>query len=671
MHGSLHTPDAYNFYKSINAGDRILSIVRDGLKLPWESPLPNFWYKNNNSAVKDMDFLKPKIEEWQKGGYIEKVDLRPDHISPLSVDIRTLHDGTIKKRVCFDATFVNSRLIKEKTKLPTLKLSEALVEHSDFGLCLDLRNCYFHVKLHKSDYGKIAFAVPKEGSDSEYDFYVVLVMIYGLSPASFIINLLTKPLMDLISSFNIKSVIYIDDIRLTCKSKDLMIEHRRTVRQIFQSAGWEFSDEKESAISREFIFLGFTFNTLSMRYSVPPGKIRQIELLVSQLQANSPVEPRFLAKIVGKIICLELAVSMLPRLQLWRYFGWITKTIQKPSDWGKPVNISKSLIRNIEAALCSVTKFSGKLRLKNYNYEGRNIADLRYKPGPDDILMAGDGNSLYGAWYNVKEQHKYEIIQFSATEIEKSSSYRELLVLHSCVKHEREDFRGKNVVFYTDSRVLYFWATNGSTISCVADKLIDIFSWTLERNSILEVVWRPRTDRLIELADTSSRTSTDEYSLPSSVYSTIVSLLDVTIEHDLFASSILKKHESFFSLRPTLGSSGCDALKFPWSGKVCYCFPPKNLLFKVFLKIESSPALELVLVMLKTRSDSIFNLYKRNPDFFKPYVKKCLTFNSRIHSPFVNSKFTTEMHSWWVLHVKKGRRSYSLSVDDIVALKLP
>lgn len=88
MHGSLHSPDAYNFYKSINAGERFLSIVKNGLKLPRESPLPKFWYKNNASANADIVFLRAKVKDWLDGGYIVKVDSCPDHISPLTVDTR-------------------------------------------------------------------------------------------------------------------------------------------------------------------------------------------------------------------------------------------------------------------------------------------------------------------------------------------------------------------------------------------------------------------------------------------------------------------------------------------------------------------------------------------------------------------------------------------------------
>ena len=152
------------------------------------------------------------------------------------------------------------------------------------------------------------------------------------------------------------------------------------------------------------------------------------------------------------------------------------------------------------------------------------MAKLKYSPSLNDILMAGNGNSLFGAWYNVREQNRYEIVKFSASKVEQSSSYRELLVLHSCVKHEKEHFRGKNIVFYTDSQVLYFWFTNGLTIHNVALKLIDIFNWTLSNNMILEVVWRLRSDQLIELANTSSSLN--------GIMDSIINSLKFEMEHE-------------------------------------------------------------------------------------------------------------------------------------------
>ena len=668
-HGAVHAPDSYNFYKSVNASERVLSIVKDGLKLPFLKEMPVFWYKNNATARNDMDFVRCKVDEWCKSGFVQKVDFRPKHISPLTVASRVIQTGEVKKRLCFDATFVNSFLLKENTKLPSLRLCEALVEPGDYGMSLDLENCYFHILLHKQDYGKIAFALPKESNPDEHDYYIVLVMIYGLLPASFIINTMTKPLVDFIMQLGIRIAIYIDDIRLTNKGVDGLNEDRTVVKQIFNNAGWVFANEKESEISQNFVYLGFYFNTLTMRYSVPAHKIDQLESLIERLDHTIPVQPKFVAKIVGKLICLEIATSMLPRLHVWQYFRWIGKVIKDDSDWGVKVRISESTISGIRNSFLAVVKYSGEVRLKNYHYEYFHIQDIPYYSNSKDVLFAGDGNKLFGAWYNVKEKYKYEIIQFSTSQAAMSSSYRELIVLHKCVKNQKSEFQSKNVVFYTDSRVLYYWYKYGSTLPQVAEKLIDIFTWLLDNKAVVEVIWKPRSNNLVELADTSSKSDTDEYSLPRSKFNRIVKIFKVQLDHDLFASSIShQKFTSFYSRLPTLGSSGCDALKFAWAEHINYCFPPKNLLHKVFLKIEASPVLNIVWIFMKTKHNIIFELLKKNDLSFKDYVKKCLMFDCRVYSPTIISKFTTEMHTWYAFHIIKGGKKYHCNIDDIIVL---
>ena len=111
---------------------------------------------------------------------------------------REMYWGEQKLRLCFDGTYITNHLLTEKSKLPNLRYSESLIQKGDFSVVQDLRNCYFHCQLHKSDYGKVCFAFPKENSPQcmEYDFYIVKVMIYGLKLASLVIHILTKPLYE-------------------------------------------------------------------------------------------------------------------------------------------------------------------------------------------------------------------------------------------------------------------------------------------------------------------------------------------------------------------------------------------------------------------------------------------------------------------------------------------
>ena len=79
------------------------------------------------------------------------------------------------------------------------------------------------------------------------------------------------------------------------------------------------------------------------------------------------------------------------------------------------------------------------------------------------------------------------VISYNTTQA-MSSSYRELVVLHTCIKNRKEEFKNKNVVFYTDSRVLFFWYRYGSTLRNVAMKLIEIYTWLLDNHAVVEIV---------------------------------------------------------------------------------------------------------------------------------------------------------------------------------------
>ena len=150
MPGSIHSQSSINFYKEIKAPQRAISILEDGLKLPFlNEEVPHFWIKNNKSLFDNYDFAKTKLDEWIADGYVTETFQRPPRISALSVATRVLVNDEVKKRLCLDATFLNDLLLSEATALPTLEKAEALVTKDDYFVTLDLRNAYFHVRLQE------------------------------------------------------------------------------------------------------------------------------------------------------------------------------------------------------------------------------------------------------------------------------------------------------------------------------------------------------------------------------------------------------------------------------------------------------------------------------------------------------------------------------------------
>ena len=671
MPGSIHSESSIEFYKEIGAPQRAISILEDGFKLPFlNEEVPSFWIANNKSLFDNYDFAQKKLEEWIKDGYVTETFQRPSRISALSVATRILVNDEVKKRLCLDATHLNDLLLSESTALPTLEKAEALIEKDDYFVTLDLRNAYFHVRLHKDDHDKVAFAFPasNDRNETKFRFFYITILVYGLKPATLVLNILTKPLIDHLATLNIKASIFIDDNRVnnnsaTAVSKDVVI-----VKEVFTKAGWIFNDEKETPPQQIVFYLGFWYSSITGKYQVHENKIRQVERRIKELEEkNFFATPQELASIMGKIISFELATSYIPRLRCHKYFSWIARTIKEDRDWRRQKRFPQNLIPAFKQALEDVKELSGQVRRKHHAYQ-------RFHPhsaAQHKVEFAGDGNELYGAYYNVKEKHNYRIVKFDISEGEDlSSSHKELLVLHRCIKDNAEQYKNRDLVYFTDSRVLFFWHWYGTANANVAILLLQVKQACIRNNIILEISWKPRTDSLIQLADTSCRSSTDEYSIKNNNYRKICRFFNFQPTVDLFASSLLHRTKIFYSKKPTLGSSGANALNFNWD-RPSFCHPPKYLIFDVFKKIEAENHIDLLLIFLQTNHNTDLKRFTNSNGHFKSYVKTVATFESKVYHPGSQpSRFMISNHSWYALRILKHDTLYDFKMSDIIHLDL-
>jgi len=348
MPGQIHSKEAIEFYESIGASQRAIAILKNGFKLPFiNEKVQPFWRTNNQSLFTHYNFAKEKLEEWVTTGYALETSERPLHISALSVATRVTVNDETKLRLCFDGSFLNDLMLTEKTKLPSLEFSESIIEKGDYFVTLDLANCYFHVKLHEDDRNKVAFAFPKSSNpeETEFRYFYVNILIYGLKPATLVIHLLTKPLIDYLANMNIRSIIFIDDIRVNNRSAEAVAKDTIVVKKVFTQAGWTFNNDKETSPSQEVYYLGFYYDSETQKYRVHENKICQVERRIQELEKKTSAKPKELAAIVGKLIAFELATSYIPRLRCFRYFSWTAKTIKNDYDWHRDIKFPKKLIR--------------------------------------------------------------------------------------------------------------------------------------------------------------------------------------------------------------------------------------------------------------------------------------------------------------------------------------
>ena len=670
MPGQIHSESAQKFYREIGASERALSILRDGLKLPFiDEDIPDFWFKNNASFFQHFEFAKNKIHEWLEAGYIEETFSRPRHISPLSVATKVTVSDEVKLRLCVDATHLNDLMISESTKMPTLETSEALIKNGDFFTVLDLKNCFFHVRLNKADEDKIAFALPlsSDPEETKYRFFRIKILAYGLKPATLVIHLLTKPCIDHLSNLDIRSVVFIDDIRVNNDSIASVSRDTQVVKDVFSKAGWTFNESKESSPSQEVYYLGFYYDSVKEKYRVHPSKLSQIERRIDEIDDGSYcAKPKDLAKIVGKIIALEIATSYIPRLCCGRYFIWTAKVITCRQDWHITKRFPRTMIQDLRRALSYAKELSGTIRHKQHVYKEFNVYPLRknYKE------YAGDGNELCGAYFDVQDPFKYSIIHYEGYDVrEISSSFKELLVLFHCIKENAAKNEGNDLVYFTDSKVLYFWHRYGTSNSTVADILLRIKYVCIKKDIVLEISWKPREDYRIQLADTSCKSSTDEFAIPKAMYHKLCVFFDFQPEVDLFASTLLHRTDVFYSHSPTLGSSGANALNFPWNRR-SFCHPPKMLMHQVTKKIEAEKSIDLLLIFLKTKHNTDLKRFLTEDGCFKSYIKMIVAFESKVHFPGDKpSRFMISRHSWYAMRIVKNNHVCKLKPKDIYYFK--
>ena len=80
-----------NSWVKLNSPDWLLSVIREGVKIPFEKEPPIIVLPNNKSSVdsENISWVRDTIKEYLKFGFIKKVKAPPKVISPLQVTVHS------------------------------------------------------------------------------------------------------------------------------------------------------------------------------------------------------------------------------------------------------------------------------------------------------------------------------------------------------------------------------------------------------------------------------------------------------------------------------------------------------------------------------------------------------------------------------------------------------
>ncbi|XP_073056884.1 uncharacterized protein [Primulina eburnea] len=171
--------------------------------------------KEYNVDVNDIDVVREYSDVFAD----DVPGLPPIDKSSLSLMLY-LKDGSL--RLCIDYREINKVTIKNKYPLPRIDdLFDQLQGATVFSK-IDLRSGYHQLKVKEDD-------IPKTAFRTRYGHYEFLIMSFGLTNAlSVFMDLMNRVFKSYLDSF---VIVFIDDILVYSKTRELHREHLRTVLQ--------------------------------------------------------------------------------------------------------------------------------------------------------------------------------------------------------------------------------------------------------------------------------------------------------------------------------------------------------------------------------------------------------------------------------------------------------
>jgi hypothetical protein len=181
-------------------------------------------------------------------------------------------------RLCTDS--LNEFQTKVPFKMDTLQSVADCIQRNDFGMLVDLTDCYLTMGLHPSQRKYCRFRHPGTGRRMQWK-----TVSFGMSEAPRIGTKLLRPLIGLLKRLGVRCVLYIDDLLLLHQDRTTLARGMAVAMHLLQSqVGLNLKTSKCSFRScREFTCLGFEWNTEAMTSSVPRARLWEAQRTARRL----------------------------------------------------------------------------------------------------------------------------------------------------------------------------------------------------------------------------------------------------------------------------------------------------------------------------------------------------------------------------------------------------
>lgn len=547
----------YQEWEKIGASGFILSVIRNGYKIPFiDFPTPKVC-RNNGSALKEKEFVSEAISDLLGNRCVEVLDYPPAIVNPLSVSVQS----SGKKRLILDLRHVNLYIFKQKFKCEDLNVALKVLSKGFYLFKFDLKSGYHHVEIFPDHKRFLAFAW--DFGDGVLKYFQFAVLPFGLSSAPYLFTKLLRPVITSWRCKGIPMVLFLDDGLGGGASEMKAKINSLTVHADLLKFGFVINEGKSIWEPVQIItWLGTVLDTNQGFISVTEQRISKLKANIdSVLKGDSMiVNVRNLATVVGQIISLTPCVGGVTRIMTRSLYAVVNTKV----SWDSTVVLTKEACR--------------ELVFWSQNVDSLNCR-CPWLPLSQPAKLVYSDASDYACGSFIHSEGKIFQQNWSPVERNNSSTWRELKAVELALISFAPSLLGKQVAWFTDNTNVVSIVHSGSKVTELQDLALRIFHVCVSFGISLEMKWIPRD--LNSFADHLSRIiDFDDYTINDDVFQ----ILDVrwgphTI--DRFACSYNAKLSRFNSRFYQPGTEAVDAFLQNWEFENNWLLPPVSQIARV------------------------------------------------------------------------------------------
>ena len=271
-------------WQAVGADSWTVSVLRDGYRLPFESPPPltqtPILFPAYRPGSPQSLALRQEIEKMLAKGALEIVpDPGPGFYSRLFL----VEKATGGWRPVIDLSTLNTFIRQTPFKMETVASVLNAVQENDLLASLDLKDAYFQVPVHPSSRKFLRFV-------SQGTVYQFRVLCFGLSTAPQVFTRVFAAVSAWAHSRGIRLLRYLDDWLVLASSETKARQHVQDLLLLCHDLGIVINKEKSDLTpSRSASYLGMTIDTVAGKVSPSRARVEKfLRLADNFVKMNSP-----------------------------------------------------------------------------------------------------------------------------------------------------------------------------------------------------------------------------------------------------------------------------------------------------------------------------------------------------------------------------------------------